>query len=44
VIAAQYGLGSLDEPAFVEHAQAAEAGCPVSRALAGVTLTASLVQ
>jgi osmotically inducible protein OsmC len=37
----------LDEPAFVEHAQAAKAGCPVSRALAGVpeiTLQASLAQ
>ena len=35
----------LDEPAFVEHAQAATAGRPVSRALAGVpeiTLQASL--
>ena len=37
----------LDEAAFVEHAQAAKAGCPVSRALAGVpeiTLDASLAQ
>jgi osmotically inducible protein OsmC len=37
----------LDESAFVEHAQAAKAGCPVSRALAGVpeiTLQASLAQ
>jgi len=37
----------LDEAAFVEHAQAAKAGCPVSRALAGVpeiTLEASLVK
>jgi osmotically inducible protein OsmC len=37
----------LDEPVFVEHAQAAKAGCPVSRALAGVpeiTLQASLAQ
>src|SRR3981081_1366599 len=37
----------LDETAFVEHAQAAKAGCPVSRALAGVpeiTLQASLAQ
>ena len=37
----------LDEPAFVEHAQAAKAGCPVSRALAAVpeiTLQASLAQ
>jgi osmotically inducible protein OsmC len=36
----------LDEAAFVEHALAAKAGCPVSRALAGVpeiTLEASLV-
>jgi osmotically inducible protein OsmC len=36
----------LDEAAFVEHAQAAKVGCPVSRALAGVpeiTLEASLV-
>src|ERR1700738_1865507 len=35
----------LDEAAFVEHAQAAKAGCPVSRALAGVpeiTLQAAL--
>ena len=35
----------LDEAAFVEHAAAAKAGCPVSRALAGVaeiTLAASL--
>src|ERR1700690_3401055 len=35
----------LDEATFVEHAQAAKAGCPVSRALAGVpeiTLEASL--
>jgi osmotically inducible protein OsmC len=35
----------LDEVAFVEHANAAKAGCPVSRALAGVpeiTLEASL--
>jgi osmotically inducible protein OsmC len=35
----------LDEAAFVEHAQAAKQGCPVSRALAGVpeiTLVASL--
>jgi osmotically inducible protein OsmC len=35
----------LDEAAFVEHANAAKAGCPVSRALAGVpeiTLEASL--
>lgn len=37
----------LDEPAFVEHALAAKAGCPVSRALAAVaeiTLEASLVK
>jgi len=37
----------LDEAAFVEYAQEAKAGCPVSRALAGVpeiTLEASLVQ
>jgi osmotically inducible protein OsmC len=36
----------MDESAFVEHALAAKAGCPVSRALAGVpeiTLEASLV-
>jgi osmotically inducible protein OsmC len=36
----------LDEVAFAEHAQAAKAGCPVSRALAGVpeiTLDATLV-
>ncbi|HEY2564320.1 MAG TPA: OsmC family protein [Acidimicrobiales bacterium] len=35
----------LDEDAFVEHAREAKAGCPVSRALAGVpeiTLEASL--
>ena len=35
----------LDEVAFIEHANAAKAGCPVSRALAGVpeiTLEASL--
>lgn len=35
----------LDEASFVEHAKAAKAGCPVSRALAGVpeiTLQASL--
>ncbi|MCU1493209.1 MAG: OsmC family protein [Acidimicrobiaceae bacterium] len=35
----------LDEAVFVEHAKAAKAGCPVSRALAGVpdiTLEASL--
>jgi len=35
----------IDEAAFVEHAKAAKAGCPVSRALAGVpeiTLEASL--
>ena len=37
----------LDEASFVEHARAAKAGCPVSRALAGVpeiTLDASLAQ
>jgi lipoyl-dependent peroxiredoxin len=37
----------LDEAAFVEHAKAAKAGCPVSRALAAVpeiTLEASLSQ
>src|SRR5882672_6506190 len=37
----------LDEAAFVEHAKAAKAGCPVSRALAAVpeiTLEASLAQ
>ncbi len=36
----------VDEAAFTEHALAAKAGCPVSRALAGVpeiTLDASLV-
>jgi lipoyl-dependent peroxiredoxin len=36
----------IDEAAFIEHAQAAKAGCPVSRALASVpeiTLEASLV-
>ena len=36
----------IDEAAFVEHAKAAKAGCPVSRALASVpeiTLEASLV-
>jgi len=37
----------LDEAAFVEQALAAKAGCPVSRALAGVpeiTLEASLAK
>ena len=37
----------LDESAFTEHALAAKAGCPVSRALASVpeiTLEASLAQ
>ena len=37
----------IDEAAFKEHAMTAKAGCPVSRALAGVpeiTLEASLVQ
>jgi osmotically inducible protein OsmC len=37
----------LDEAAFTEHALAAKAGCPVSKALAGVgeiTLEASLTQ
>jgi osmotically inducible protein OsmC len=36
----------LDEAAFIEHATAAKAGCPVSRALASVpeiTLAASLL-
>lgn len=36
----------IDEAAFLEHANAAKTGCPVSRALAGVpeiTLTATLV-
>ena len=36
----------IDEPTFLEQASAAKAGCPVSRALAGVpeiTLDASLV-
>src|ERR1700722_16703949 len=36
----------IDEATFTEHAQTAKAGCPVSRALAGVpeiTLEASLV-
>jgi len=36
----------IDEAAFQEHAEAAKAGCPVSRALAGVpeiTLSARLV-
>ena len=36
----------IDEASFQEHAAAAKAGCPVSRALAGVpeiTLDASLV-
>lgn len=35
----------IDEAAFIEQAEAAKAGCPVSRALAGVpeiTLEASL--
>jgi osmotically inducible protein OsmC len=38
-------VAGLDEAAFIEHAMAAKAGCPVSRALAGVaeiTLVASL--
>jgi lipoyl-dependent peroxiredoxin len=38
-------VAGLDEAAFVVHAEAAKAGCPVSRALAGVpeiTLEASL--
>ncbi len=38
-------VAGLDEAAFVEHAEAAKAGCPVCRALAGVpeiTLEASL--
>ena len=37
----------IDEAAFVDHAQAAKAGCPVSRALASVpeiTLEASLAR
>jgi osmotically inducible protein OsmC len=37
----------IDEAAFVDHALAAKAGCPVSRALAGVpeiTLAASLAK
>jgi osmotically inducible protein OsmC len=37
----------IDEAAFTEHAMAAKAGCPVSRALAGVgeiTLEASLTR
>jgi osmotically inducible protein OsmC len=37
---------SIDEAHFIEHAEEARAGCPVSRALGGVetiTLTASLV-
>jgi lipoyl-dependent peroxiredoxin len=37
----------IDEAAFIEHAQAAKAGCPVSRALASVpeiTLEASLAK
>ena len=36
----------IDEAAFLEHAEAAKAGCPISRALAGVpeiTLDARLV-
>jgi osmotically inducible protein OsmC len=36
----------IDEATFIEHAQTAKAGCPVSRALAGVpeiTLEASLI-
>jgi lipoyl-dependent peroxiredoxin len=36
----------LDQAAFAEHARTAKAGCPVSRALAGVpeiTLEASLL-
>jgi len=38
-------VSGIDEATFREHAEAAKAGCPVSRALAGVpemTLTASL--
>jgi lipoyl-dependent peroxiredoxin len=38
-------VSGIDEPTFVGHASAAKAGCPVSRALAGVpeiTLDASL--
>jgi osmotically inducible protein OsmC len=40
-------VSGIDEAAFKEHALTAKAGCPVSRALAGVpeiTLEASLVQ
>jgi len=39
-------IPGIDEAAFQEHAEAAKAGCPVSRALAGVpeiTLDAKLV-
>ena len=38
-------VAGIEEAAFIEHAEAAKAGCPVSRALAGVpeiTLAASL--
>ena len=38
-------VAGLDEASFVSHAEAAKAGCPVSKALAGVpeiTLKASL--
>jgi osmotically inducible protein OsmC len=40
-------VGGLDAAGFQEHAEAAKAGCPVSRALAGVpeiTLDASLAE
>jgi osmotically inducible protein OsmC len=39
-------VSGIDEATFLEHAQTAKAGCPVSEALAGVpeiTLEASLV-
>jgi osmotically inducible protein OsmC len=42
---AEGNVPGLDEAAFAEHAEAAKAGCPVSRALAGVneiTLSARL--
>jgi osmotically inducible protein OsmC len=45
-LVAEGRVPGLDQAAFAEHARAAKAGCPVSRALAGVpeiTLEASLV-
>lgn len=45
-LAVEGAVPGIDEAAFQEHAEAAKAGCPVSRALAGVpeiTLDARLV-